>query len=90
MYEDFNTPNVITYLLELIKELNTLIRQKQDFIDTLDKIKLITDIMGLKYEYNKLSEEDINIYKEWLEYRKNKDFENADKLREKLIEKGIV
>ena len=90
MDEDFNTPNVITYLLELIKELNNAIRQKQEFIDTLDKIKLITDIMGLKYDYNKLVEEDIKLYNEWLEYRKNKDFENADKLRDKLIEKGIV
>ena len=90
MDEDFNTPNLITYLLELIKELNNLIRQKQNFIDPLDKIKLITDIMGLKYNYDKLVEEDIKVYNEWLEYRKNKDFENADKLREKLIEKGIV
>jgi cysteinyl-tRNA synthetase len=30
------------------------------------------------------------MYNEWLEYRNNKDFENADKLRGQLIEKGII
>lgn len=90
MDEDFNTPNVITYLLELIKELNTSIRQKNDFIDTLDKIYLTTNILGLKYDYKKLNKEDVKIYKEWLEYRANKDFENADILRNKLLERGII
>lgn len=90
MDEDFNTPNLITYLFELIKELNNKLRTKQDFIETLDKIKLITDILGLEYSYNKLNEEDINLYNKWLEYRNNKDFENADILRNELISKGIM
>ena len=90
MDEDFNTPNLITYLLELIKELNNKLRSKQDFIDVLDKIKLITTILGLNYDYNKLNQEDIDLYNKWLEYRNNKDFENADKLRNELISKGII
>ena len=90
MDEDFNTPNVITYLLELLKVLNNQIRQKQDFIDTLDKIKLITDILGLKYNYDKLDNESIQMYNKWLEYRTNKDFENADKIRNDLIAKGVI
>jgi len=90
MDEDFNTPNLITYLLELIKELNNKLRSKQDFIDVLDKIKIITTILGLNYDYNKLNQEDIDLYNKWLEYRNNKDFENADKLRNELISKGII
>ena len=90
MDEDFNTPNLITYLLELIKELNNKLRSKEDFIDVLDKIKIITTILGLNYDYNKLNQEDIDLYNKWLEYRNNKDFENADKLRNELISKGII
>ena len=90
MDEDFNTPNLITYLLELIKELNNKLRSKQDFIDILGKIRIITTILGLDYDYTKLTEENINLYNEWLEYRNNKDFENADILRNELISKGII
>ena len=37
-----------------------------------------------------MSEEDKELYKKWLEYRSNKDFINADKLREILMNKGIL
>ena len=90
MDEDFNTPNLITYLFDLIKELNNNIRQKQDIIVTINKIKLITDILGLKYDYSKLDEDSINLYNKWLEYRNNKDFDSADILRKELIEKEIL
>ena len=85
MDDDFNTPNVITYLLELIKKLNTAIRNKEDnIIELASKIIVITDILGLKYNLNNYTEEQIKIYKEWEEARTNKNFELADKLREQL------
>jgi cysteinyl-tRNA synthetase len=90
MDEDFNTPNVITYLLELVKELNTNIRQKKEFIDVLDKIIIISNILGLKYNFNKLSDDNIKLYNKWLEYRVNKDFENADLVREELTREGVI
>jgi len=90
MDEDFNTSNLITYLLDLIKELNSKLRQKEDFVETYDKINLILYILGLKYDFVKLEQEDIEDYNKWLEYRKNKDFENADKLRNKLIERKVI
>ena len=40
MDEDFNTPNLITYLLELIKELNTALRNKGEISLLYDKINL--------------------------------------------------
>lgn len=90
MDEDFNTPNLITYLLDLIKELNTSLRQKKEYMDILNKIYLITDILGLKYNFEVLSIEDINLYNKWLEKRNNKEFEEADKIREELISKGVL
>lgn len=90
MDEDFNTSNLITYLLDLIKELNTKIRNKEDIVETYDKINLINYILGLKYDLVKFSKEDIETYNKWNEYRTNKEFDKADELRKILIEKGIL
>ena len=90
MEDDFNTSNLITYLLDLVKELNAKLRAKEDFTDTYDKIILINYILGLEYDLVELSDEDKKLYKEWLEYRNNKDFENADKLRVQLVERNII
>ena len=90
MDEDFNTSNLITYLLDLIKELNAKLRNKEDIVDTYDKILLINYILGLEYDLVSLDDEAKSLYKEWLEYRNNKDFENADKLRTKLTELGVI
>ncbi len=87
---DFNTPNLITYLTDLVKELNNALRNSGDIASAYDKINLINHILGLKYDLPVLSEEDIELYNKWNEYRQNKDFENADKLRTELVEKNII
>jgi len=90
MDDDFSTPNLITYLLDLVKELNNKLRQKEDYSEVYDKISLINYILGLKYEFPVLSEDDKEVYNKWLEYRSNKDFENADKMRAILVERNII
>ena len=90
MDEDFNTSNLITYLLELVKQLNNELRQKQDFVETYDKINLITYILGLKYDFVELTDEDKETYNKWIEYRNNKDFENADKMRAILMDRKVI
>ncbi len=90
MDEDFNTSNLITYLLDLVKELNQKIRQKVDFVNVYDKIQLINYILGLEYDFVTLSNDDKETYNKWLEYRNNKDFDNADKMRNILIERNII
>lgn len=91
MDDDFNTPNVISYLLELVKSLNNEIRNKgENVLEYASKILVITKILGLKYELVKFSDGDRDDYQKWLEYRNNKDFANADIYREKLIQKNIL
>ena len=91
MDDDFNTPNVISYLLELVKSLNNEIRNKgENVLEYASKILVITKILGLKYELVKFSDEDRDDYQKWLEYRNNKDFGNADIYRVKLIKKNIL
>lgn len=90
MDDDFNTSNLVTYLLDLVKELNTKLRAKEDFVETYDKIMLINYILGLEYDFISLSSDDKEIYNKWMEYRNNKDFENADKMRAQLVDRKII
>ena len=90
MDEDFNTPNLITYLLELVKELNNNIRSNKDITATYDKILLIAKILGLHYEFATLTTSDKTLYQNWLEAKKNKDFNTADTIREDLINRNII
>ncbi len=88
--DDFNTPNVITYLLELLKEINVQLRNKLSGLDLFQELEEVLFLLGLEYSYPKLSEDDITFYNNWMSYKENKDFENADKLRSILEEKGII
>ena len=90
MDEDFNTPNLITYLLELIKELNTALRNKGEISLLYDKINLITNILGLHYDLKTLSEDDKKTYQEWLKAKENKDYTKADELRKTLVNNNIL
>ena len=91
MDDDFNTPNLITYLLDLVKELNNSLRNKSEDISQLfSKINLVNSVLGLDYSLKELNVEEINLYKEWLNFREKKDFVNADILRNILIEKSIL
>ncbi len=92
MNDDFNTPNAISYLLELVKGLNQSIRSKNsNDVETItNKILTITKIFGLSYNMPKLSVKDLEIYNNWNKARENKDFEKADEYRKKLIEKNIL
>ena len=91
MNNDFNTPNVITYLLDLVKQLNQKLRNKDyDILITVSKILQITNILGLVYDMPKLTQEQIDIYNKWNEARENKDYEKADYYRSILIEQKIL
>ncbi len=90
MDEDFNTPNLITYLIDLIKDLNVALRNNSNIEEIYDKIMLVNQILGLKYDLYVMSEEDKELYSKWLDYRKNKNFNKADELRTILVERNIL
>lgn len=91
MNDDFNTPNVITLLLSLVKDLNQEIRNKGENILLLtNKILTITNILGLKYVMPKFTDNQKETYNNWLKARENKDFELADTLRNELIKENIL
>lgn len=90
MDNDFNTPNLITYLIDLIKELNSNIRANLEITDVYDKINLVIDILGLHYQLPSMSKDDIDLYNNWIKAKNKKDFNLSDKIRNELINKGIL
>lgn len=91
MNDDFNTPNVITLLLSLVKDLNQEIRNKGNNILTLtNKILTITNILGLSYFMPEFTEKQKETYNNWIKAREDKDFALADTLREELIKENIL
>lgn len=90
MNDDFNTPNVITHLLSLVKELNQKIRSKEDILPLTNKIITITNVLGLNYPMPKFTDEDKEAYNSWIKAREEKDYDKADTYRKMLIEKNIL
>jgi len=93
MDHDFNTANAITELQNLVKYTNQTIRKKDSesalkgAIETFDTF---FKILGLDPGVTKLSAHDKAIYVAWDDARKNKEYDKADRLREKLLERGIL
>ena len=48
------------------------------------------DVLGFLFEGTKLSEEDIALYEQWNAYKKEKNFDEADRVRKELTERGIL
>lgn len=92
MDNDFNTPNVLTLVQKLVKEINASIRTKDFNLVSIktNTLKLILSILGLELKYDKLSKEDKELFNNWNKLKAEKNFDEADKLRAKLLERGLL
>lgn len=92
--DDFNTANALTELFGAIKAANMDLRKNPLDISALERdfgtIKTMIDIFGLDIKYPHLSEQDIELYNKYLEFKRNKQFDESDKIRAQLIEKNII
>lgn len=92
--DDLNTSNALTAILDQVKLTNTSLRSKEknnELIGTnLSTLLEMCDLMGFKFEYKVLSDEEINLYKQWEKFKADKDFANADVLRQDLINRGVL
>ena len=92
LLDDLNTSNAQTVIFEITKYLNQSLRGK-DF-ELLAKyyntLKVCIDLLGLVFTEIKLTNDDKELFNKWNEYKMNKDFENADKIRKILIERGLI
>ncbi|HBS10635.1 MAG TPA: cysteine--tRNA ligase [Firmicutes bacterium] len=94
MADDFNLPNAITYTLDLVKEGNQVLRNKEVDLEKLKDIfyalNTIIYILGLSINPKILTEDDKHIFLEYQEAKLNKDFAKSDNLRKILIDKNIL
>ncbi|PKK92559.1 MAG: hypothetical protein CVV61_09110, partial [Tenericutes bacterium HGW-Tenericutes-6] len=86
MDDDFNIPNVITVIYEIVKLIN-----KEKDIEVLASLyqtaKEILTVLGIM-PYFSVNESTLNLYREWEQARSNKDFLRADRIRSELAEQG--
>lgn len=94
MEDDLNTPNAIMVTYETLKRINQMVRQKDiDFNElavlknTLEKM---LEILGVFIELANISQEDLDLYQQWQNAKENKDFEQADAYRQKLVDLNIL
>ena len=93
MAYDFNTANALVHLYSHMKQMNKDIRQSGVEMSVLmNDFKTFNDmlyVLGLNVSLKPLSVEEKEVVLKWQEARKNKDFETADMLRNKINELGI-
>lgn len=106
MRDDFNTPEAMAILFELIRELNRAVKEEQsDLATTLySTLRVLTDILGLVqhhvddflkstigHEDSGLSDSEIEtLIQQRADAKKAKNFAGADAIRKSLLDSGIV
>lgn len=92
--DDLNTSLALTQVLDQVKVLNQVmrVREKDNDVIATEYATLVKmgDVLGFLFEGTKLSEEDIALYEQWNAYKKEKNFDEADRVRKKLTERGIL
>lgn len=92
--DDLNTSLALTLILDQVKVLNQVmrVREKDNDVIATEYATLVKmgDVLGFLFEGTKLSEEDIALYEEWNAYKKEKNFDEADRVRKELTERGIL
>ena len=93
MAHDFNTANALVHLYAHMKQMNKDVRTNNIDIKILqnefETFNCMLYILGLRVSLKPLTKEEKDVVLAWQEARKNKDFENADILRNKINELGI-
>lgn len=91
---DLDTPNGFTTIFDGVKQLNTLLRTKDKDDQTIaalfHDLTMMLSILGIYFDLPQFDDEKINVYNQWIEAKKAKDFEKADGLREALMQWQLI
>ena len=92
--DDLNISNAITVVYEVVKELNQLIRTREiNYELAKDKeatlVKML-EVLGIFFPEIKLTEEDKETFNKWNAAKAEKNFDEADKYRAILVERGLA
>ncbi len=96
MEDDLNTADAITAIFGMVASINVAIKEgasKKMATKSLEKIKELTNVLGLlndEEEQNEIDSEITKLIDERQEARKEKNFARADEIRDILKSKGIT
>lgn len=94
LLNDLNTPNAYSVIYDLIKELNRELRKTPLDYNRLAALYLSLQaalaILGIKLEPRKLTEADLVLFQAWEQAKKQKDYQQADVYRTRLMEQGLL
>lgn len=96
MNDDLNTADGLTAIFELVRELNTLVIDKEhtkdELVNGLDTLKELCNILGLLYneEKEEIPQEITELVEKRKQARKDKNFALADELRDRITLLGYV
>lgn len=92
--DDLNTSLALSKILEQVKKLNQLYRQKEknyaSMVQSYSTLLKMLDVFGFEFKAVELNDKDKEVYQQWVDYKANRDFEKADQLRGYLVERGIL
>lgn len=88
MNDDFNIPNVVTQIYDILKQMNKETDVKRLSI-LYQSVRTILEILGIMPMYE-LTDETLLIYRNWEQARNDKDYARADYLRSELSAKGWI
>ena len=92
--DDLNTANALMELYNLVKEANQLVRSKDVDYEKLGNISATLHdmflVLGLDIERRVLTDEELRLYQDYLQFKKDKNFEKSDELRGQLIKLGSL
>lgn len=92
--DDLNVSNCMTVVERLLKSINSETMKKEydqrKLLDLVFTFRKITSILGLVFKFDPLSEEDREDYQKYNEARANKNYQESDIYRNKLLKKGIL
>ncbi len=87
--DDVNTANAISLLYDLIKDDNLNGTTKKELIKKFDKVLSLDLISNDKVEVLDNKDYILNKIKEREDFKKNKDYASADRIRNELLKEGI-
>ncbi|MFJ6414867.1 cysteine--tRNA ligase [Terribacillus saccharophilus] len=96
MDDDFNTANAISVLFDLAKEANVYLQQEQTSEQVIEafikSFEELGSVLGIQFaaEAELLDDEIEGLLTQRVEARKNRDFQEADRIRDLLKEKNII
>ena len=92
--DDLNSANALAEVYNIIKEANQTIRSRDiDFNKLNNLFKTLTDmfhVLGLNITYIKMSDEDLDLYQQYLTSKAEKNFAKSDEIRQILISKELM